>query len=97
LWVFGLGPFESRVPVRPAARRRRQGKQPDIGVSNHASDPLDAFTGSVVFQRAVERRPSLGVPEQPAADAAVQTASHSEPAKIDHQNVPLKPAAAPSP
>ena len=93
LWLFGLGPFESRVPARATARRRRREKQSEIGVSNHASDPLDAFTGSVVFQRAVERQPLPGVPEQLVQDAAVQTASHTEPAKIDHQNVPLKPAA----
>ena len=91
LWLFGLGPFESRAPLRQTARSRRKGKKAEIGVSNHASDPLDSYAGSIVFQRAVERQHDA--PEQLAQDAAVQTASHAEPAKIDHQNVPLKPAA----
>jgi hypothetical protein len=110
LWMFGLGPFESRSPLRQTARSKREGK-PEIGVSNHASDPFDSFSGSVVFERAISRprndmdteadgslvtsgnqsaaeKPAA---DKPAAEPAVQAASHAEPAKIDHQNGPLKP------
>jgi hypothetical protein len=87
LWLFGLGPFETRGPLRQTARRGK-GKQEEIGVSNHAYDPLDAYAGSVVFERALRHDEP-----QPEKETPVQTASHEEPAKIDHQNVPLKPAA----
>jgi hypothetical protein len=76
MWVFGLGPFESRGPVR---KRRGwfKAKEGEIGVSNHASDSHDAYAGSVVFQRALER------PVEPKESSGeVQTASHEEPAKL---------------
>jgi len=107
LWMFGLGPFESRGPLRQTARTGRKGKA-EIGVSNHAYDPLDAFSGSVVFERAIDRpkeQPGHGdggtavaardasTSEKPADQSKVQAASHAEPAKIDHQNGPLKPVA----
>ena len=105
LWLLGLGPFETRGPVRPLASRGK-GKKSDIGVSNHAADPLDAYAGSVVFERARERpreaateasvatdgaRPAEKSPVQPASH--VEAAGAVEPARIDHQNTPLKPAA----
>lgn len=76
MWVFGLGPFESRGPVR--ARRGLFAKEAKggIGVSNHASDLHDAYAGSVVFQRAVQP------PKQDAAashESEVATVSYSEP------------------
>jgi Family of unknown function (DUF6655) len=103
LWLFGLGPFENRGPVRRVAGASRKNKPEEIGVSNHASDPVDAFAGSIVFERALKR-------DEPQSenDKSVQVASHhepattepegnkpegNEPAKIDHHNVPLKPAA----
>jgi hypothetical protein len=113
LWLFGLGPFETRGPVRHTARGKSKGKQTEIGVSNHASDPLDAYAGSVVFERAL-RRPveptgeGTAVAERSTAaeKSAVQAASHreadalqtentlhQEPAKFEHQNVSLLPAA----
>ncbi|MCI0359416.1 MAG: hypothetical protein L0211_13140 [Planctomycetaceae bacterium] len=97
LWLFGLGPFENRGPVRRTAGRSGKNKQ-EIGVSNHASDPLDSYAGSVVFERAVKRdapQPESDSPVQPAAhhDPAASELAPSEPAKLDHQNVPLKPAA----
>jgi hypothetical protein len=88
LWLFGLGPYETRGPVRSTASSRRKGKKAEIGVSNHAYDPLDAYAGSVVFERALKQDEP-----QPEKKSDVQTASHAEPAKIDHQDTPLKPAA----
>ena len=88
LWLFGLGPFETRGPLRQTARSRRSGKQADVGVSNHAYDPLDAYAGSGVFERARRREE-----QESEQESAVQTASHAEPAKIDLQNAPLKPVA----
>lgn len=90
LWLFGLGPFETRGPVRHTAssKRKDKGKQDEIGVSNHAYDPLDAYAGSVVFERALQRDEP-----QPEKETEVQAASHAEPAKIDLQNASVKPAA----
>lgn len=79
MWVFGLGPFESRGPVR--ARRgffAKEGKD-GIGVSNHASDLHEAYAGSVVFQRAVQPPKSDA---SPSTEGEVATASHSEPEKL---------------
>jgi hypothetical protein len=74
LWVLGLGPFERGGAVVRSGRG--QGKQGGIGVSHHASDPLDAYAGPVVFQRALHH-------DQPAPESAkeVQTAGHVEPAR----------------
>lgn len=72
-WVFGLGPFESRGPVERRSWLSRS-KTGGIGVSSHAGDPVDAYSGSVVFQRALERLPA------DEAKAEVQTAGHTEPA-----------------
>jgi len=88
LWLFGLGPFETRGPLRQTASSKRKGKQDEIGVSNHAYDPHAAYAGSVVFERALQHNEP-----QPEKETEVQTASHAEPAKIDHQDVPLKPVA----
>jgi hypothetical protein len=78
MWVLGLGPFESRGAVRKRRGLFSSEKDPAIGVSNHAADLHDAYAGSVVFQRALER------PTKPAEEAEpVQTASHEEPARID--------------
>jgi hypothetical protein len=87
LWVFGLGPFESRGVVKRRRGLFSSEKDPEIGVSNHAADPHEAYAGSVVFQRALER------PVKPVeAKSDVQTASHAEPAKIQPP-ADAKPAA----
>jgi hypothetical protein len=78
MWVLGMGPFESRGAVRKRRAWFTGKKDAAIGVSNHSADLHDAYAGSVVFQRALER------PQQPVEQAAeVQTASHQEPAKIE--------------
>ena len=72
LWMFGMGPFDSRGPVRKTARGWCKDKEHEIGVSNHASDPLDAYAGSVVFQRAVEQSAE---PARKSAQRRQQTAA----------------------
>jgi hypothetical protein len=49
-----------------------------IGVSSHAGDLVDAYSGSVVFQRALERKPAAA-----EAKSEVQTAGHTEPVADD--------------
>jgi hypothetical protein len=79
-WWFGMGPFESRGPVERRNWSSRK-KMSEIGVSNHASDPVDAYNDSVVFKRALERR---GVPAESKSE--VQTAGHTEP--VDEKAAP---------
>ncbi len=73
-WVFGMGPFESRGPVERRNWLSRS-KTGGIGVSTHSGDPVDAYSGSVVFQRALERKSTAA-----EAKSEVQTAGHTEPA-----------------
>ena len=86
LWLFGLGPFERGGQVVRSSRSKRD-KERAIGVSQHASDPLDAYAGSVVFQRAKappqDSAAGQGASGQaaPESSSPVQTASHTEPAK----------------
>jgi hypothetical protein len=91
MWVFGLGPFESRGPVRARrglfAKRNKDG----VGVSSHAFDPHDAYAGSVVFQRAVAQ-PQSGDAANDTNEVA--TASYSEPEKLTPP-AGAKPAGAP--
>jgi hypothetical protein len=80
LWAFGLGPYVSTSPVVKRTgllglgRRRASG----IGVSQHAADPHEAYAGSVVFQRALQK-----TAPQAQKEGDVQPASHEEPAKLD--------------
>jgi hypothetical protein len=78
LWVLGMGPFESRGAVKRRRGWFTKEKDPAIGTSNHAADPHEAYAGSVVFQRALERPTE---PDESKGD--VQTASHEEPARLD--------------
>jgi uncharacterized protein DUF6655 len=76
LWVFGLGPFERSGPVVRSSRSKG-GNDSGVGVSHHASDPVDAYGASVVFQRALEHRQAEKEPEQ----TVVQPAGHQEATK----------------
>ena len=86
-WLFGLGPFESAGPVEPKKKKSTffSGKNQRSEQSSSASDPHAAYTGSVVFQRALQR-PSE---EQGATkDEPVQTASFAEPKKLPEDGKP---------
>jgi hypothetical protein len=90
MWVLGLGPFESRGPVRSRRGLFSQPERGGVGISNHASDSHDAYSGSVVFERALTRPAANGADE--SADGAVVTASHEEPQKLVPPTI-AKPAA----
>jgi hypothetical protein len=76
-WILGLGPFQSR----PTTGRSARLDQPTpVGT---AQDPLAAYSGPVVFQRAVQpRSPTVTPPE-------VATASHSKPIEPQRLTPPM--------
>jgi hypothetical protein len=67
LWVLGLGPYQTRPKAKRAAWWQPFGKP----AADTARDPLAAYSGTVVFERAV--RPP------PAEKSAVLPASHEQP------------------
>jgi hypothetical protein len=70
-WVLGLGPYQRRkAPSRKGWWSKRS------KVAENDADPLAAYRGSVVFERAI-RRPQAAMPEPETA-----TVSHEEPAVI---------------
>jgi hypothetical protein len=75
LWVFGLGPFETRGTVEKRSGWFTRKENGGVGVSSHASDPLGAYSGSVVFQRALEEHS-----QSQELSSPVSVASHAEPA-----------------
>lgn len=67
-WVLGLGPYQNRQNVA------RKSVWPKKRPEPVAADPLAAYSGNVVFERAVQPRPP-----QPEKQPTVATASHLEP------------------
>jgi hypothetical protein len=84
-WILGLGPYHSRAKAAQRQASKRTNRQT---LAENVNDPLEAYGGSIVFQRAIR-------PPQPAAASQpeVATASHSQAAEPK----PIaQPAAAPS-
>jgi hypothetical protein len=75
LWWFGLGPFETRTSV--GSRGGKRVSTDGVGTSNHMDDPVSAYAGSVVFERALSRQ-RQAVPTE-SQDNEVELASHEEP------------------
>lgn len=84
-WLFGLGPFESAGPVEPKQKKSTFFSGKKRSEHADASDPHEAYAGSVVFQRALEK----STEEKSATkDEKVQTASFAEPKKLSEDGKP---------
>lgn len=88
-WILGLGPYQSK-PTAPRKSRWRISPEskPAIDV---AQDPLEAYNGATVFERAV--RPA---PVTKEAAPTVATANHQQPL-AEPKPIPLPSGGVPSP
>jgi hypothetical protein len=81
-WILGLGPYQSKPSI--GRKDSWRGKADSQAKADPAQDPLQAYNGAIVFERAVRRGPAPAEPKP-----AVATVSHEEPAPAPSEPKPI--------
>jgi hypothetical protein len=84
-WILGLGPYQSKPAIGRKAQKTEESR------THVAQDPLGAYSGDIVFERAVHPAPA-----STESTPAIATASHAQPV-AEPKPIPLPASGLPIP